>query len=158
MQGIVPSTVYTPYDNTTVNSSMCRPDLIVPPVVKPSLAKPILISFDVNAMLKALSQQPISIVIHSRTKSFQNYAGGVYTGPECTPTDENGKPTKITHMMLAVGYNVTLGLDTAGSYIKIKNSYVQYTVFFRVYIHLFIYICIYIYYYYYYHLLFQIKN
>lgn len=63
-----------------------------------------------NAMMNALSNQPISVAIQADQKDFQLYKSGVFTG-ECG--------TKLDHGVLLVGYGVKDGMD----YYRIKNSW-----------------------------------
>ncbi|XP_039169657.1 zingipain-2-like [Eucalyptus grandis] len=62
-------------------------------------------------MLKAVAMQPVSVALDSSGAAFQNYAGGVFTGPCGTDLD---------HAVTVVGY----GTDTDGmKYWLIRNSW-----------------------------------
>jgi len=63
-----------------------------------------------DAMMTALSQQPVSIAIEADQKDFQLYKSGVYT-ESCG--------TGLDHGVLAVGYGTLSGED----YYKVKNSW-----------------------------------
>ena len=63
-----------------------------------------------NAMMTALSQQPVSVAIQADQKSFQLYKSGVFT-------DSCG--TNLDHGVLLVGYGTQSGLD----YYILKNSW-----------------------------------
>jgi C1A family cysteine protease len=63
-----------------------------------------------NAMMTALSQQPVSVAIEADQSSFQLYKSGVFTGT-CG--------TNLDHGVLVVGY----GSDSGNDYYKIKNSW-----------------------------------
>ncbi|KAK2632906.1 hypothetical protein EUGRSUZ_L00921 [Eucalyptus grandis] len=62
-------------------------------------------------MLKAVAMQPVSVALDSSGAAFQNYAGGVFSGPCGTDLD---------HAVTVVGY----GTDTDGmKYWLIRNSW-----------------------------------
>uniref|UniRef100_A0A6C0DSI7 Peptidase C1A papain C-terminal domain-containing protein n=1 Tax=viral metagenome TaxID=1070528 RepID=A0A6C0DSI7_9ZZZZ len=63
-----------------------------------------------DAMMKALSKQPVSIAIQADQREFQLYKSGVFTG-ECG--------SKLDHGVLAVGYGTLNGIN----YYKVKNSW-----------------------------------
>jgi KDEL-tailed cysteine endopeptidase len=68
---------------------------------------------DVNAMMAAVAQQPVSIAIQANQKDFQNYKSGVLTGT-CGQ--------RLDHGVLNVGYGVYT--DAAQTpYWKVKNSW-----------------------------------
>ncbi|PKU63181.1 senescence-specific cysteine protease SAG39-like [Dendrobium catenatum] len=60
---------------------------------------------------KAVSIQPVSVIIDGGDPNFQHYAGGIFTGP-CD--------TELDHAVTAIGY----GIDTDGTkYWLVKNSW-----------------------------------
>jgi len=66
---------------------------------------------DVNALMSAVAQQPVSVAIQANQVAFQTYSSGVLTG-KCGQ--------RLDHGVLAVGY----GTWTDGTpYWKVKNSW-----------------------------------
>jgi len=63
-----------------------------------------------DAMMQALSKQPVSIAIEADQREFQLYKTGVFTGT-CG--------TKLDHGVLVVGYGSLDGRN----YYKVKNSW-----------------------------------
>ncbi|CAJ1408233.1 unnamed protein product [Effrenium voratum] len=68
------------------------------------------VSEDMDALMEAVSQQPVSVAIEADQTAFQLYKGGILT-QEC------GK--KLDHGVLLVGYGTENGVD----YWKVKNSW-----------------------------------
>nr|CAD1845068.1 unnamed protein product [Ananas comosus var. bracteatus] len=64
------------------------------------------------ALLKAVTQQPVSVAVDGGSIGFQLYAGGVLTG---------GCGTELDHAVLAIGYGTDSGDGT--KYWLIKNSW-----------------------------------
>jgi len=64
-----------------------------------------------EAMMTALSQQPVSIAIEADQKDFQLYKSGVFTG-SCG--------TNLDHGVLAVGYGTS---EDGTDFYKVKNSW-----------------------------------
>ncbi|XP_023529748.1 cysteine protease XCP1-like [Cucurbita pepo subsp. pepo] len=65
---------------------------------------------DEQSLLKALSNQPVSVAIEASGRNFQFYKGGIFTG-RCG--------TEMDHGVTAVGYGSSEGTD----YIIVKNSW-----------------------------------
>lgn len=65
---------------------------------------------DMDALMQAVSQQPVSVAIEADQMAFQLYKGGILT-QECG--------TKLDHGVLVVGYGTENGVD----YWKVKNSW-----------------------------------
>jgi len=65
---------------------------------------------DKQALMEAVSQQPVSIAVEADKKVFQSYTSGVMTG-SCG--------TQLDHGILLVGYGVENGMD----YWLVKNSW-----------------------------------
>ena len=63
------------------------------------------------ALTKAVSMQPVSVVIDASCQGWMQYSGGIWT-MDCG--------TKLDHAVLVVGYGVDE--KTGKSYWKIKNS------------------------------------
>jgi len=64
-----------------------------------------------QALMDAVSQQPVSIAIEADKRPFQLYQGGILSGPECG--------AQLNHGVLLVGY----GTDNEKTYWKVKNSW-----------------------------------
>lgn len=65
---------------------------------------------DLDALMEAVAQQPVSVAIEADQEAFQLYKGGIL-GQECG--------TKLDHGVLLVGYGTDNGVD----YWKVKNSW-----------------------------------
>ncbi|CAI5518610.1 unnamed protein product [Closterium sp. Naga37s-1] len=68
-------------------------------------------AFDVDAMRKAVSQQPIVAFLSASSPDFKGYTGGFYNG---------GCGTDVDHAVLIVGYGVD---PVNGAYWLVKNSW-----------------------------------
>ncbi|KAJ8429421.1 hypothetical protein Cgig2_015710 [Carnegiea gigantea] len=68
---------------------------------------------DEDALLKAVSNQPVSVAIDVRGQDFQFYSEGVFTG-ECG--------TELNHCVAAVGYGTTLD---GTKYRTVKNCWAE---------------------------------
>ena len=66
---------------------------------------------DENALMAAVSKQPVSVAIEADKFAFQHYAGGVLDNSACG--------TNLDHGVLVVGY----GTDSSKDYWKVKNSW-----------------------------------
>jgi C1A family cysteine protease len=100
-----------PYTSgTTRQSGECEQDKCTPNAnVAPKSHTDVPTKSD-DAMMSALTQQPVSIAIQADQKDFQLYKSGVFTG-ECG--------TQLDHGVLAVGY----GTESGSDYYKVKNSW-----------------------------------
>lgn len=65
---------------------------------------------DMNALMQAVSKQPVSVAIEADQMAFQLYKGGILS-QQCG--------TKLDHGVLLVGYGTENGVD----YWKVKNSW-----------------------------------
>ena len=72
-------------------------------------------SNDEDSLMKAVSQQPVSVAIEADHQSFQLYAGGVYSAKDCG--------TELDHGVLLVGYGVDPKSTKHKHFWKIKNSW-----------------------------------
>ena len=70
---------------------------------------------DEDSLMKAVSQQPVSVAIEADHQSFQLYAGGVYSAKDCG--------TELDHGVLLVGYGVDPSSKKHKHFWKIKNSW-----------------------------------
>ena len=66
---------------------------------------------DDNALMTAISKQPVSIAIEANQKTFQLYSSGVLTGSGCGDN--------LDHGVLVVGY----GTENGVNYYLVKNSW-----------------------------------
>lgn len=66
---------------------------------------------DINALMEAVAQQPVSVAIEADQSVFQLYKGGVLTSDKCG--------VQLDHGVLIVGY----GTDNGIEYWKVKNSW-----------------------------------
>lgn len=68
--------------------------------------------YNTDALISAITRQPVVVALDARSAIFQNYVSGVINSPDCFLGS-------ISHGMLAVGYGVRNGVQ----YIKFKNQY-----------------------------------
>jgi len=66
----------------------------------------------VDALVEAISKQPVSIAIEADQQSFQFYKSGVFDDPSCGES--------LDHGVAAVGYGTT---DDGKDYFKVRNSW-----------------------------------
>ena len=92
--------------STGTCSSTCTNDILVTPNSYTDVEK-----YSDNALMSALTQQPVSIAIQADQSSFQLYHSGVLTA-KCG--------ANVNHGVLAVGYGVWAD---GTKYYKVKNSW-----------------------------------
>jgi len=68
---------------------------------------------DVEALLNAITMQPVSVAVEADTQDFQLYSSGVFDNEDCG--------SQVDHAVLAVGYGTEDGKD----YFLIKNSWAE---------------------------------
>lgn len=66
----------------------------------------------VDALVEALSRQPVSVAIEADQRSFQFYRSGVFDDPDCGEA--------LDHGVAAVGYGTS---DDGKDYFKVRNSW-----------------------------------
>jgi len=66
----------------------------------------------VDALVEAISKQPVSVAIEADKQSFQFYKSGVYDDPECGQ--------ELDHGVAAVGYGTS---EDGKDYFKVRNSW-----------------------------------
>lgn len=107
--GICSETDY-PYTSGTGNSGTCKTTCSEVSNTAPKSWTDVAVG-DVNALMSAVAQQPVSIAIQANQPAFQSYSSGVLTG-NCGQ--------RLDHGVLVVGY----GTWTDGTpYWKVKNSW-----------------------------------
>ena len=100
-----------PYASTQGTSPSCKSNTckIVPLGVTGYVQLP---DYDVDALKKAVAQQPVAVAVQADSQAFQYYSSGVLTGKSCPGA-------QLDHAVIAVGYGTQNGRD----YWKIRNSW-----------------------------------